>query len=48
MSATQTDRTNTKPVTPPLNPICTACKARGVTCDGTTCQTWTGCIYRKI
>ena len=32
----------------PLNPICTGCKARGTTCNGTTCQTWTGCIYRKI
>lgn len=32
----------------PLNPICTGCKARGTTCNGTTCQTWTGCVYRKI
>ena len=32
----------------PLNPICIGCKARGTTCTGTTCQTWTGCIYRKI
>lgn len=31
-----------------LNPICIGCKARGATCDGTTCQSWTGCVYRKI
>lgn len=30
-----------------LNPICVDCKRRGATCDGTTCQTWTGCIYRE-
>ena len=30
-----------------LNPMCTGCRACGVTCDGTTCQTWTGCIYRE-
>lgn len=31
-----------------LNPICVDCKRRGATCDGTTCQAWTGCVYRKI
>lgn len=31
-----------------LNPICVDCKRRGETCDGTTCQAWTGCVYRKI
>jgi hypothetical protein len=32
----------------PLNPICIDCKVRGATCDGTTYQAWTGCVYRKI
>lgn len=31
-----------------LNPICVDCKRHGATCDGTTCQAWTGCVYRKI
>ena len=22
-------------------------KRRGSTCSGTTCQAWTGCVYRK-
>ena len=30
-----------------LNPICVDCKRRGSTCSGTTCQAWTGCVYRK-
>lgn len=36
-----------EPDTLPLNPICIDCKVRGVTCDGTTCQAWTGCIYHE-
>ena len=31
-----------------LNIMCINCLNRGKTCDGTTCQTWTGCVYRKI
>lgn len=27
-----------------LNPICTDCKKLGKDCNGTTCQTWTGCV----
>lgn len=30
-----------------LNVICFDCLERGKSCNGTTCQTWTGCIYRK-
>lgn len=30
-----------------INPMCTDCTRRGTDCDGTTCETWTGCIYRK-
>lgn len=29
-----------------LNPICTDCTKCGNGCNGTTCQTWTGCIFR--
>lgn len=30
-----------------LNTMCFDCTERGKTCDGTTCQVWTDCIYRK-
>lgn len=30
-----------------INPMCTDCTRRGTDCDGTTCMTWTGCVYRK-
>lgn len=30
-----------------LNTMCFDCLERGKSCAGTTCQTWTGCIYRK-
>ena len=30
-----------------LNTMCFDCVERGKTCDGTTCQVWTGCVYRK-
>lgn len=30
-----------------LNRMCLDCTERGQSCEGTTCQTWTGCIYRK-
>lgn len=30
-----------------INPMCTDCIRRGSDCDGTTCETWTGCIYRE-
>ena len=33
---------------PQLNNMCVNCLERGKTCNGTTCQTWTGCIYHKI
>ena len=33
---------------PGLNSMCENCICLGDSCDGTTCQTWTGCIYRKI
>lgn len=31
-----------------LNTMCFDCLERGKSCKGTTCQTWTGCIYRKV
>lgn len=31
-----------------LNAMCFDCLKRGESCNGTTCQTWTGCIYRKV
>lgn len=31
-----------------LNTMCWNCLERGKNCNGTTCQTWTGCVYRKI
>lgn len=30
-----------------INPMCTDCTRRGTDCNGTTCETWTGCIYRE-
>jgi hypothetical protein len=30
-----------------INPMCTDCIRCGSDCDGTTCETWTGCIYRE-
>lgn len=30
-----------------LNTMCFDCIERGKSCEGTTCQVWTGCIYRK-
>lgn len=30
-----------------INPMCTDCTRRGTDCDGTTCATWTGCVYRE-
>lgn len=32
---------------PGLNSMCENCACLGNTCNGTTCQTWTGCVYRK-
>lgn len=31
-----------------LNTMCLNCLVRDKGCSGTTCQTWTGCVYRKI
>lgn len=30
-----------------LNSMCVSCGQLGKDCAGTTCQSWTGCIYRK-
>lgn len=30
-----------------INSMCTDCIRCGSDCDGTTCETWTGCIYRE-
>lgn len=30
-----------------ISPMCADCTRRGTDCDGTTCKTWTGCIYRE-
>lgn len=30
------------------NPICNNCANLGINCNGTECQSWTGCIHRKI
>lgn len=30
-----------------VNPMCKTCKAFGSTCNGTTCMTYTGCIYKR-
>lgn len=29
-----------------INPMCADCTRRGTDCDGTTCKSFTGCIYR--
>ena len=33
---------------PMFNSMCVNCLEHGKSCDGTTCQTWTGCVYRKV
>lgn len=33
--------------TPGLNPMCRECTRCGIDCKGTTCKTFTGCIYRE-
>ena len=30
-----------------LNEMCFNCVKCGKSCKGTTCKTWTGCIYKK-
>nr|DAR00836.1 MAG TPA: Protein of unknown function (DUF3849) [Caudoviricetes sp.] len=30
-----------------INPMCAECVKRGASCPGTTCQSFTGCIYRE-
>ena len=30
-----------------VNPMCKTCKAFGSTCNGTTCMTYTGCVYKR-
>ena len=30
-----------------LNNMCETCARLGKDCEGTTCQTWTGCVYRQ-
>ena len=30
-----------------LNSMCTDCSRLGTACEGTTCQTWTGCVYKS-
>lgn len=30
-----------------LNPMCFDCKNCGASCEGTTCQTWTGCAMKN-
>ncbi len=29
------------------NRMCLDCTERGKSCSGTTCKTWTGCVYRN-
>lgn len=31
-----------------LNSMCINCLELGKSCKGTTCKTWTGCVYRRI
>ena len=31
-----------------VNRMCLTCSKLGNICNGTTCQTWTGCIYKTI
>ena len=33
---------------PELNSMCENCACLGESCKGTTCQTWTGCVYRRL
>lgn len=44
---TETAETETAERAAEINPMCTDCTRRGTDCDGTTCETWTGCIYRE-
>lgn len=30
-----------------INRMCTDCANLGESCKGTTCHTWTGCVFRK-
>ena len=30
-----------------MNQICNQCASLGANCNGTECQTWTGCVYRR-
>ena len=34
-------------MTPGLNPMCRECTRCGIDCKGTTCRSFTGCIYRE-
>ncbi len=45
--AAETTETETRERAAEINPMCTDCTRRGTDCDGTTCKTWTGCIYRE-
>lgn len=57
--AAETETTETAPAAEPetetetaeraaeINSMCTDCIRCGSDCDGTTCETWTGCIYRE-
>lgn len=31
-----------------INSMCDNCSRIGNDCNGTTCQTWTGCIYKTV
>ena len=30
-----------------VNPMCKTCKAFGETCNGTTCMTYSGCVFKR-
>lgn len=45
--AAEPETTETAERAAEINPMCTDCTRRGAGCDGTTCMTWTGCVYRK-
>lgn len=38
--------TSTQTITAAINPICADCPKLRTTCRGTTCQIWTGCVYK--
>lgn len=42
----ETAETETAERAAEINPMCTDCTRRGTDCDGTTCKSFTGCIYR--